>query len=220
MPRRLLGTSLICLALFAARPAAADEEADAQKATEAIRKAGGTVLVDEADPTKPALRVDLGGDKIGDADLAALESLPHLQQLYLAGSHITDAGLAHLRRLTKLRKLYLSDTAITDAGLASLEDLARLEVLDLSGTKITDAGLAHLEDMPRLRVLDLSRTKVTAAGLDHLKKLDGLNELYLIGLKPKNEPGVEAKPEDDKAAAFEKKVLEFRKEQPQVKVVR
>ncbi len=182
MPRRGFGITLTCLALLTGRAAAADE----QQAIEAIQKSGGTVQLDEGDPAKPAVRVDLGGDKVGDAELAPLEALTHLRRLYLAGSRVTDAGLAHLDGLT------------------------RLEVLDLADTKVTDAGLAHLSDLPKLRVLDLSRTGVTAAGLDHLKKLDGLRELYLIGLKPPGDQGEE----------FEKKVLDFLKAQPQVKVVR
>ncbi len=192
MLRRDFGIGLALLALLLARPGAADETADEQKAIEAIRKAGGTVQVDEADPAKPAVRVDLDGAKA------------------------TDADLAPIARLTRLRKLYLTGTPITDAGLVPLEDLARLEVLDLAGTKITDAGLAHLEDLPKLRLLDLSHTNVTAAGLEHLKKLDGLKELYLIGLKPKPEEDKDGK----KGSEFEQKVLDFLKAQPQVKVVR
>jgi Leucine rich repeat/Leucine Rich repeat len=208
--KRCVGVGVACLGALAVLSARGDEPADEQKAVEAIRKAGGVVQVDEADPAKPAVRVDLAGDKVSDADLAPLEALTHLRRLNLDGAHITDAGLAHVQRLGKLQKLYLAHTPVTDAGLARLEDLTRLEVLDLAGAAITDAGLAHLEDMPKLQVLDLSHTQITGAGLAHLKKLDGLRELYLVGDKP----------EGDKGSEFEEKVLEFQKAQPQVKVVR
>ena len=112
MLRRVLG--LASLALLAALPAAADEAADQQKAIEAIRKAGGNVpRWTTPTPAGRPVRVDLGGDKA------------------------TDADLAHVRRLTKLRKLYLTDVPITDAGLADVEDLTRLEVLDLAGTELS-----------------------------------------------------------------------------------
>jgi hypothetical protein len=207
MRPRFFGPGLACLGILAL---AADDAGDQQKAIDAIRKAGGTVQVDADEPGKPAVRVDLGGDKVSDADLAALESLPRLRRLYLGGAHITDAGLDHIRRLTELQKLYLADTPVTDAGLPRLKDLCRLQVLDLSRTRVTDAGLAQLEDMPRLQVLDLSHTATTGAGLAHLKKLDGLKELYLLGDKA----------EGDKGSEFEEKVLDFQKAQPQVKVVR
>jgi hypothetical protein len=207
MRPRFFGTGLAFLGILAI---AADDAGDQQKAIDAIDKAGGTVQVDADEPGKPAVGVDLGGDKISDADLAPLESLPRLRRLYLGGAHITDAGLAHISRLAKLQKLYLAGTPITDAGLERLQDLLRLQVLDLANTKVTDAGLAHLEDMPKLQVLDLSHTAVTGAGLAHLKKLDALKELYLLGDKPEGEKGSE----------FEEKVLDLQKAQPQVKVVR
>ena len=211
MRRGVIGVGLTALAFLAAWTASADEAADEQKATEAIQKAGGMVRADADEPGKPAFRVDFKGDKATDPDLAPLEAMTRLRQLNLDGAHITDAGLTHVEKLSKLRKLYLADTPITDAGLTRLADLDRLEVLDLAGTKITDAGLAHLANLPKLQVLDLSHTAVAGAGLSHLKKLDDLEELYLLGDKPKD---------DNKGSEFEEQVLDFLKAQPQVKVVR
>src|SRR5438309_1692113 len=99
MLRRTFGIGLACL--FVAwsgdhattawdhAAAAADEAADEQKAIDAIQKAGGKVETDADEPGKPAVGVDLGGDKVTDAELAPLESLTRLRRLYLGGAHIT-----------------------------------------------------------------------------------------------------------------------------------
>src|ERR1700740_2809217 len=114
MRRRFVGIGLAVVGLLAA-PAFADEAGDEQKAMEAIQKAGGTVQVAEDEPGKPAFRVDLGGDKVTDADLESLESLTRLRQLYLGGAHVTDKGLAHLQRLAQLHKMFPTRDPRSDA---------------------------------------------------------------------------------------------------------
>src|SRR5262249_18417881 len=85
--------------------------------------------------------VDLTGSNVGDADLALLNNLPHLELLTLTDTKITDHGLDHLAGMTNLRALVLTSTWITDAGIAKLESMPQLEGLGLIDTGVTDASL-------------------------------------------------------------------------------
>jgi hypothetical protein len=192
----------------------------------AARAAAGDVL--------PAVGVDFHGDKATDEAFGRVASLPRLRRLDIGESQVTDAGLDALKNSFKLQKLYLTETSVGDAGLARLKDLDRLEVLDLARTKITNAGLKRLAPLEALRVLDLSDTAVDAAGVAELKKLadakklGNLQELYLLGCKPKAAkalavglPGYYTSPlwpADERP--FEDKVLDLEKALPQLKVVR
>ncbi len=117
-------------------------------------------------------------ERITDAGLAHLVTLP-LNNLNLSFCvQITDAGLGHLVTLP-LNNLNLSFCVqITDAGLAHLVALP-LNNLNLSFcVQITDAGLAHLVTLP-LNHLNLEWClQITDAGLAHLVTLP-LNHLNL-----------------------------------------
>lgn len=115
--------------------------------------------------------------RIGDDDLAPLEDLPDLDNLYLGGTQISDAGLQHIKGLTELRSLWLGHTQIHDAGLKNLARMQQLSMLDLSGTNVTDAGIPSLVPLRRLRILSLNYTKITDIGLKRLALLNQLREL-------------------------------------------
>lgn len=101
-------------------------------------------------------RLELNGTttKITDEGLAALASLPQLEDLdFNSAPLITDAGLAEVAKLTKLLKLNLKATKITDTGLEPLKSLRKLETLDLTGTQVTPAGAAAIQKaLPKCKV--------------------------------------------------------------------
>jgi hypothetical protein len=55
--------------------------------------------------------VTLGKQRVTDADLVHLKSLPNITELILNYTAITDAGLAHLKPLENLRELWLLRTS-------------------------------------------------------------------------------------------------------------
>jgi Leucine-rich repeat (LRR) protein len=129
------------------------------------------------------VKVQIGGGRGSDAEMAQIGGLADLQELFAAGSpDVSDRGLACIEGLKKLRVLYLYNMQVTDAGMAYLKDLKNLEWLLLDGTKVTDAGLVHLIGLSNLRVLGLRNDlQVGDAGLVHLKGLTKLSWLLLAG---------------------------------------
>ena len=133
-----------------------------------------------ASPAGPAWsRIEAGGSRIGDGDLAALGGFERIEIVNLNSTKVGDAGLSHLSGLTSLKWLYLSQTLVTDAGLRGLEPLQRLEILDVAGTAVGDAGLERIAGLGSLSGLDLTGTRVTDAGLSKLAPLGRLEVLRL-----------------------------------------
>lgn len=112
-----------------------------------ITTLGGKVEQDDKDPLRPVLKVYLHSSKVQDADLAALQKLPRMQNLFLGR------------------------TAIGDKGLEFLKDATQLKTLSLNGTRVTDEGLRHLSGLTALKTLNLQETKVTATGIAALKQV-------------------------------------------------
>lgn len=139
------------------------------------------------------------GLPLSDLDLALLESLPHVESLYLSETGITDEGVVHvaalsnlqylyldgtsvsdsgielLRGHTALRSLWLSDTDITDSAMPAIATLTGLNDLYLGGTNISDDGLALLRNLPDLKYVNAPGTKVSPKGAADLEgRTDGL----------------------------------------------
>jgi hypothetical protein len=140
------------LAIGCQKPAGNPGEA---AAIAAIQKLGGRVEVDEQQPEKPVIKVYLHSTPVQDADLAHLEHLKSLQNLFLGKTGITDAGLEHLRGASHLKTLSLNVTGVTDAGLKHLTELKNLKTLNLQETKVTPAGVAELKG--KLRGVTIAR---------------------------------------------------------------
>ncbi len=134
---------MLALSVSFAFPIQAAEPRTGQgKAVAKVNKLGGRVTIDEKDPDKPVIGIDLTATLITDAGLDGLKALTRLQRLALGGTRVTDTRLERLKTFARLRKLDLRDTRITDAGWrTSRRD--RLAELRLSGTGVTDAGLEH-----------------------------------------------------------------------------
>lgn len=169
-------------------PLPAVAPADAASMDE-IRQNGGMAMKLAQDTNLVDVEFQLGGNRISDAQLAAL---PHLsEQVYwlnLANTKVTDSGLAALEPLKNLEKLHLEKTTITDAGLVHLRGLTHLTYLNLYGDQISDAGLKELYGLKSLKELYLWQTKVTPTGVEALKKeIPGL--MVNVGwVEPPNPP--------------------------------
>ena len=94
-----------------------------QTAVDELREFVARIALDERNPAKPAITVDLSRATVAYSDLASIKELPHLESLYLDRTDIDDAKLAYLAGLTQLRNLNLEGTHITDAGLENLRGL-------------------------------------------------------------------------------------------------
>jgi hypothetical protein len=138
-------------------------------AVEAIQKSGGFVVYDykensrqDVEPTPPGpawLRKQLGEDFFAKVTVVGIRS-----------STFSDAELAQLQCLTQLKELYLHGTQVTDAGLARLQGFTQLKTLNLDRTQVTDAGLVHLYGLSQLRTVYLYDTKATKRGALELRK--------------------------------------------------
>ncbi len=147
----------------------------------AILELGGKVEVDEENPEKPIISIDLRKTEVTDTDLEILNGLTDLTTLRLNQTQITDEGLKHLESLSSLAVVSLGNTGITDAGLIHLRQLPSLSVLGLHGPEITDAGVAHIKTMGTLQALTLQHTAISDAGLAQLATLPKLRALRLWG---------------------------------------
>src|SRR6516225_5829744 len=77
-------------------------QSDAERAQEAITKAGGMVIQDPNQAGKPIIGAHLGNCDVDDDWLVNLIKLTDLQVLYLGGTQVTDRGLARVAGFSKL----------------------------------------------------------------------------------------------------------------------
>lgn len=91
----------------------------AQEAIAEIEAIGGRVY---RTPDNQVDIVVLTGEKVTDAHLELLQSLPTVRQLDLDGSRVTDAGLEHLMKLTNLQEVSLRRTPVTSAAAAAFKN--------------------------------------------------------------------------------------------------
>jgi hypothetical protein len=101
---------------------AAVGRADEAEAVKAIEKAGGKVMVDDAQPDKPVVTVILWGPGFKAEMLKDLKEFKSLQRLRIGGPWITEEGLKPLRELKGLQKLEVRSPNVTDAGLKEIQD--------------------------------------------------------------------------------------------------
>ena len=134
-----------------------------------------------------ATSVMFNDDRIGDATLRRLASLPSMarvvQSLTLDRTLVTDDGLAPLSAFAKLSYLSLNGCKITDAGLEQLSAVPLLRDLSLQQCPITDEALEVLAKLPRLRSLRLDHTSITDDGLAFLLQSKSLQQVTLEGTR-------------------------------------
>jgi hypothetical protein len=83
-----------------------------------------------------------------DGGLAHLAGMKQLTDLAVCGPHrpnrITDAGLLHLKSLPNLKSLMIQYTLVSEAGLQLLIELPQLKGLSLHGSQVTKEGIEML----------------------------------------------------------------------------
>lgn len=130
----------------------------------------------------PVTVVSLSSEDFRDTDLAYLEALPDVEEIWI-GEPITDAALDHLRGMIKLEELNLHGSGFTDAGLQKLRGLSELRSLTSRNARFSDEGLRELTRHRNLETLHLysdnQRSPITDAGVRHLHKLKKLTWLIL-----------------------------------------
>lgn len=147
--RRLAGAAVVlALLLTTPPPTSAAQPPDMQRAIAQIDRLKGAILVDDDDPARPVIGVNLN-----------------------CSANVVDATLAHLRAFPRLRVLRLNFTGVTDDGLAHLKGLTELRELTLDYTQVTDLGLVHLRGLPRLQSLSLSHTPAENRGWEVFQSL-------------------------------------------------
>lgn len=152
------------------------------------------------------LRLD-GCGLEGD-ELAGLEELPSLREVYVSSNplvarslqalhpfvqiveleadHSTSVGDAELfelcRAFPNIEKIDIGRTRVTDAGIKSFSKLKNLRHVDLTENKISDDALKYLAQLPKLKRLAVTSCPVTAGGIIALmRKHPGLTIEYTAG---------------------------------------
>lgn len=143
MGKTLAGLLLLCV-IGCGKPAPSGHP-DEAAAVATIEKLGGKVEFDAQPANRRVIKVYLHSTAVKDADLAMLEKLPKLQNLFLGKTQIGDAGLEHLQALSELKTLSLNSTQVTDDGLKSLAKQQQLKTVNLQETKVTAGGANQLQ---------------------------------------------------------------------------
>lgn len=187
--KSLVGSTLILFALLllSSNVIAASETSARNHLIAEVSRLGGKVEFDEAQSSKPIVKVDLHGTKVTDDDLAMFEgdrkALTDLRYLDLRLTSVSDSGVAKLKNLKSLQTLNLFRTQLTDAGLVHVKKLTRIETLLIGGTKVSDAGLAYIRPLKKLKKLSLFQTQVSDQGIAQLKRMTSLEVLLIVGSK-------------------------------------
>lgn len=125
MPITYFGAAWGMLGLVRSVSTPPDTPARRQTAFDEIRGFHGKYELDESQPDKPVVLVDLRYYDTEDAQFAniakALTAFPKLATLKIKSAKMTDAGLAHFKALTQVKELHLEGTKVTDAGVADYE---------------------------------------------------------------------------------------------------
>ncbi|MCA9482407.1 MAG: hypothetical protein KC553_01600 [Nitrospina sp.] len=153
----------------------------------------GVILDDERIQAGDLRRVNLGGNKIGDAGadlLARCEAMSKVKWLEMGGNDLGPEGLRALIKsphLRKLKTLNLYRNFIRDEGatlLAEENELDKLEDMDIAQNEIGDPGLlalANSKALPNLVALYLDNNFATREGRETARhgslfsKLESLN---------------------------------------------
>jgi hypothetical protein len=131
--------------------------------------------------TEEILTVTLANCDVTEELIAALQTIPTLQNVDLQHSSLSDAVLSKINRCRALHVLVLDGTPIGDVGLTALASLPNLFYLSLKETKITDLGLSVLRNYPDLQVLNIGETGVSDRGIEALLACPQLRTLDISG---------------------------------------
>jgi len=143
-----------CLCLQSTSAWAAEPDLDQEQALAAIRKVGGIITWENADPAKSVIGIRFGcHSKLTDAELAYFKNFPDLQELAIVGKNVTDKGMEPLQDLSKLTSVIVNYTSVTDKGLDHLKGLTRLKKVYVRYSNCTEDGIKNLaEALPDAKI--------------------------------------------------------------------
>jgi len=134
-------------------------------------------------------------DYYGPTGISHLSGLSSMKELHIStGNSLSDADLASLEPLVRMRDLFIRSTSVTDRGFASIAKLEKLENLTVSsfsvlgGTGISKSGLNQLNALPNLRFLQVhawgnpAQTDPADELILDLSGLKKMKDMYLSGL--------------------------------------
>jgi hypothetical protein len=179
--------------------------ADEEAAVKTIVKLGGRVTVDDKQPGKPVVAVDLSRTYvplrddlgIGDVDPGEIRSVlrrirelerrsrcGNMPDLFIMDANKVKEFKQALEQIVEdWKKRDRIKVKVTDAVVKELKPLKSLQWLNLADAYVTDAGLKEISHVPNLQSLNLAGTEVTDAGLKQIKQLKNLQSLNLADTK-------------------------------------
>jgi tRNA A-37 threonylcarbamoyl transferase component Bud32 len=119
--------------------------------------------------------------------IKTIDSLPHLDELYLPFTKIDGSGLASMHRLKELTGLAVKTLPQSSKMLEALKGSDRIKKLDMRLTDITDSDMTLIATLKNLEELNISGNgKITYKGLRQLASLHRLGSLiaYNIPVTP------------------------------------
>jgi hypothetical protein len=125
-----------------------------------------------------------GGNALSDADLAALEPLSHLKDVFIMCAGVSDQGLASIGKLKQLERLQLL-CPVTRSGLNQLNGLSNLQILsvstrgDFSRTVQTDELMLDLSGLAKMKDLGLGGLPLQDSDLAFLRHMPLLENLSI-----------------------------------------
>jgi Leucine-rich repeat (LRR) protein len=127
--------------------------------------------------------LDITATGIEDHDLARLQEMYGLLELYCGENPLTGDALKYIKGIPNLKLLDLTATSIGGPQQQYLRQLETIETLYLGGTEFDDNGMEHIKALPMLTELDASNTLVTKKSIEVILKMPALRRIYLNGSK-------------------------------------
>ncbi len=122
----------------------------------------------------------VGYGKLKPEGLARLARKGRIKDLSLLTCPLGDDGLENLGRLGNLESLCIALKPDIDPELAFLDRLPRLSSLQILTAPITDPGLSRIGRLTRLETLFIGNSNLTDASLERLKSLKHLDSLTIM----------------------------------------
>ena len=125
-----------------------------------------------------------GDESLSDADLASLEPLTHLKELFISAQNVTERGMVSIGKLRQLENLTLF-CPVTRNALNQLNGLVNLQHLqvnaglrgNIAATDTTDELMLDLSGMTKMKDMDLTGLSLDdddLAFLEHMPLLENL----------------------------------------------
>ncbi len=127
-----------------------------------------------------------GSDSLSDADVASLESLSRLKELFISGQNVTERGIASIGKLKELEKLTIF-CPVTRNAINQLNGLANLQHLQVNARPRGNSSAAHRSDeltldlsgLKKMKDMNLSGLPLRDSDLAFFKNMPALERLMI-----------------------------------------